>query len=286
MNIEILTPSLINTSICVYPVREATYEYIWDWHIHNECEIYMETAYQEIFYINDKIYHLNKGDIIFVNERVPHKTKTFQGSKGFLIQSGTDIHTKIADEYLHRYITHLGCDAAVFRVGTELHRQLQACLEDILQEYTDRNVSCELFIQSSVYKIFALLYRNDILKDPRSCAGNIERLRPVLSYIDDHYAEPISLDAVSDLLNVNKSHFCRLFKKAANTTFLQYLNFIRVCKAEKLLLTTDKTISEIAEETGFSSPSYFAEVFKQNMSCPPSLYKRIKRINADGYTAP
>ena len=135
-----------------------------------------------------------------------------------------------------------------------------------------------MFIKSEVLKIFAILYRYNIVADPLSYfnAKNMERILPVLDYVDTHYAEPVSLNQMCKLLNVDKAHFCRIFKKAVNTSFVQYLNFVRVLKAEKLLLSTDKSIAQISEETGFSSPAYFAKTFKLNMSCSPSYYKNIK----------
>ena len=80
---------------------------------------------------------------------------------------------------------------------------------------------------------------------------------------DSQYGVKYQLDDLSKLLNLNQSYFCRLFKQATNSTFIEYLNFVRVCKAEKLLFTTNKTVSEISMDVGFSSVSYFNRVFKK-----------------------
>ena len=73
-------------------------------------------------------------------------------------------------------------------------------------------------------------------------------MQPVLSYIDEHYNEKITLEQMSELVNFDKSHFCRVFKRCVNASLVDYINYIRISKAEKLLLSTNKSISEIAEE--------------------------------------
>ena len=104
----------------------------------------------------------------------------------------------------------------------------------------------------------------------------IIKIMPVLEYIDKHYSEALTLPELSKILNINEYYFCRLFKKMVNTSFVQYLNFVRVCKAEKMLLSTDKSISEISYETGFSSVSYFNRTFKKYKLSTPGNYRKIK----------
>ena len=126
--------------------------------------------------------------------------------------------------------------------------------------------------------IFGILYRNSIIPNPDEFfeKKDIDKILPALDYIDMHYNEPISLTSLSEILRINESYFCRLFKKTVNTTFVQYLNFVRVCKAERLLLTSSKNISEISFETGFSSMSYFNTIFKKYKFCSPTHYRKIK----------
>jgi AraC-like DNA-binding protein len=126
--------------------------------------------------------------------------------------------------------------------------------------------------------VFAVLYREGILKSAAEVFSEkgVERLLPVLDYVDTHFKDDIKLEDACRILNVNKAHFCRLFKKTVGMSFVTYLNFVKVTKAEKMLMTTDKSISEIAEETGFSSAAYFAEIFKIHMHRSPGKYKKIK----------
>lgn len=277
MKTEILVPSFKNSSICVHDVSTSTAEYVYDYHIHNECELLFLLDGEMTVWVNEKEYTLYSGDIIFINENIPHKTRKKSNSTDFLMQMRREFEADTINKYLFRYISRIGTDS-VFRTGSELNLKIRDCIENIITENENRNPSYDKFIKAEVLKIFAYLYRYNIIPDPMNHfdAKNINRILPVLDFVDIHYAESVSLSRMSTLLNVDKAHFCRIFKKAINTSFVQYLNFVRVIKAEKLLLSTDKNILEIAEETGFSSPAYFAEVFKLNMGCSPSYYKKIK----------
>ena len=99
---------------------------------------------------------------------------------------------------------------------------------------------------------------------------------PALKFIDTHYNEQISLESLSATTNMNPSYFCRVFKKATNSTFTEYLNFVRVIKSERLLTSNSGSVSDIALDVGFSSVSYFNRIFKRFKSLSPSEYRKIR----------
>ena len=81
------------------------------------------------------------------------------------------------------------------------------------------------------------------------------------------------------MLNFDPSYFCRIFKSAIGATFTEYLNFVRVCKAEKMLSRTNNSILDISEAVGFSSVSYFNRVFKKYRNCSPRAYRTTECKN-------
>ena len=82
--------------------------------------------------------------------------------------------------------------------------------------------------------------------------------------------EQMTLGEIGELLNLNESYFCRLFKKATGSTFTEYLNFVRICKAEHMI-KNGASISESAYGVGFSSLSYFNRVFVRFFGENPSV---------------
>lgn len=281
-NTEIINPTLPNSSVHLSgAARPAKSDKEVALHMHNEFEILSVFNGQTEFYLNGKEYRLTTGDIIFVNSRVAHSTGIHKGTSTFHIQFSSDIHsgdnTLYTGKYLSRFINHEN-DAVVFKSGTPLNAELNRCIHNVFDEHIRQDKSYDVFIKAYVYKILALLYRNGIIKDPENVFSmrTISKVLPALEYIESHYQDEITLADLCSLLNINEFYFCRLFKQATNTTFIQYLNFVRVCKAERLLISGDKSISEISYEVGFSSVSYFNRIFKKYKFCTPSLFKKIQ----------
>ena len=100
-------------------------------------------------------------------------------------------------------------------------------------------------------------------------------IRSALTYVDEHYAEKISLDGVAEHVFMNRSYFCQLFKKEVGLTFGDYVEHIRIENAKRLLATTNLPILTIAEQTGFNNQAYFTKVFKKATDISPLRYRKI-----------
>ena len=115
-----------------------------------------------------------------------------------------------------------------------------------------------------------------------TCIGgfNVNQILPYLNY-DLIKANPKILCGYSDITaldvakhcNLSYSYFSRTFKKIMKQSFTEYLNSYRISKAEYLLSATDKSIVEIADELGFSTPSYFIQQFKAKKNISPKKYR-------------
>lgn len=280
MRIEVLQSEFSNSEIIIHNPAKCVDE-IWDWHIHDAYEFIMVIEGNEIVYTSENEYYVEAGDIILINSRVPHKTKAYKTTSVFLLQTELNFTAESEFNYLLRHLSSSDNSAYIFKAGSGLNYDIAECFERIINENTSRKASYDLFIKSAVLNIFAILYRNNIIKNPQEYFNTkyIKRIIPALNYINENYSEDISLTYISKLLNVDKSHFCRIFKQAVNTSFIQYVNSVRIYNAAKLLRSTDKTISEISTDTGFSSPSYFTKEFKLYMGCSPNHYKKIKLSN-------
>jgi len=280
---EFIHSSVPNTNICIHPpYHPAKQQNHCDIHLHNEFEIMKVIQGKVDFIINGKHYTINDGDIIFVNSRVAHETVHYVGALSYFVQFGPEPQfsniNSHAGKYLSRFINYGNREVVIFKSDSSTNREMTVILEDIISEYKSRNKSYDMYIKASMLRIFGILYRNNIILNSEEffAKKEVSKLFPVLEYIDNHYSEQISLGDLSDILSINESYFCRLFKKTVNTTFVQYLNFVRVCKAERMLMSSGKSISEISYETGFASVGYFNKIFKKYKFCTPTHYKKVK----------
>ena len=91
----------------------------------------------------------------------------------------------------------------------------------------------------------------------------------VLEYIDLHSSENISVEKLADKCGMCYSNFAKQFKTHFGRTCKEYIEFVRICKADNLLLYTDKTLDYISQETGFTDASHFIRTYKKIRGITP-----------------
>ena len=104
-----------------------------------------------------------------------------------------------------------------------------------------------------------------------------ENIAKVVTYINEHFVEPFDADKLATMAGLSRSQFFRAFKQDRLHSPLGYVTFMRVSRAEELLRTTDKSVTEIAFEVGFDDSSYFARQFRKWTKMTPRAYRREVR---------
>ena len=119
-----------------------------------------------------------------------------------------------------------------------------------------------------------LIHMQTALNRSKGLSNDARRLmRKAMSYIHDHYTEPISRKDVADYVSVSESHLSRCFHQEAGIPLQVYLNRYRVNQSKKLLTNSDKSITEIALEVGFSDGNYFSRLFHKEVGVSPRNYR-------------
>lgn len=251
-------------------------------HFHDEIELLRVDIGKFKCTAGGRNIETNVGDIIYMAPKTPHETATLAyGTKTtllqFNIQDFASFNPQISKS-LYRFINSGETQIYVFRANSEANLMLSRCIDLVVKECSYKKTGYEHFVNSGIQSIIGYLYRYKLLQDVDEFFNNkyIDKIMPVLSYIDIHYAEPINLESVSEAMNMNPSYFCRVFKKSTNSTFTEYLNFVRVLKSEKKLTNRSESISDIAMNVGFASVSYFNRVFKRFKGISPSDYRKIR----------
>ncbi|WP_249865787.1 response regulator transcription factor [Paenibacillus konkukensis] len=102
------------------------------------------------------------------------------------------------------------------------------------------------------------------------------------AFIDAHYMEDLSLEAVAGRFYFSPNYLSMVFKNQLGTTFVKYLSGVRLNKAVRLLEESDLKVYEIAARTGFKDEKYFYRVFKRKYGVTPDEYRRLLRPAANG----
>lgn len=150
--------------------------------------------------------------------------------------------------------------------------ELTTLLDEIIEIYTMH--SCDdLLLHGKLLTYISLLLKE--ASHSQMCDlykyGIIMRAQ---EFLKEHYQESIKLRDIAKAVNLSPNHFHTLFKETCGLTPREYLEDYRIKVVKKLLLTTQLTLSEIAEQCGFSSPQYLTTVFKARVKCPPIKFKQ------------
>lgn len=274
--IDYTTP---NASVKVYASTEYNKKArICNMHFHTEIELLYVKKGKMGCYTDEKSYLAEAGEIIFINSRVPHYTEYLEdGTDYIMVQVVNPVMLSGGVKYLARYLAKTEVACHVFE---KEQAQTESFIEKIkkLSEETLSGLKAnEFYILSTIYEIAGFLRRYGYLYDEGDFPDQkrLNEIMPMIDYIEEHYAENITLADVSSNVNLNRNYICRLFKKATGGTLMDYLNFVRVCKSEKLL-KEGMSVSETSDRSGFSSQSYFYKVFKKYNFLAPSQYKKMR----------
>ena len=101
-------------------------------------------------------------------------------------------------------------------------------------------------------------------------------IRFIENYCETHFADKITLDDMSAMLEMNPDYLSDLFKKETNKNFSAYITEIRMHHAKKLLVESNETIASIAERVGYSDPKYFSQLFKKTIGVKPIVYRQLR----------
>ncbi|MGL5676171.1 MAG: response regulator [Cellulosilyticaceae bacterium] len=104
-------------------------------------------------------------------------------------------------------------------------------------------------------------------------ADTADSIKTAQHYIQEHYAENLTLNTLSDILFIHPIYFSKLFKEKTGQNFIDYLTSVRIEKAKLLLADTHFKIYDISEMVGYESPKYFSKLFKEIVGTTPKCYR-------------
>ena len=106
-----------------------------------------------------------------------------------------------------------------------------------------------------------------------------QRFKVLQQYICKNYMERISLQDIAQAAHISRGECCRVFQRVQHESPIQYLLHYRIRQSVKLLTCTGLSISDIAQQAGFSSSSYYTECFKKEMKCKPLDYRKQHKVS-------
>ena len=111
--------------------------------------------------------------------------------------------------------------------------------------------------------------------------GARNKVETIAAYVAQHYTEPLTVRQIADAVGLNPDYTSHLFHKTFGITIIAHLMQHRLSHAQRLLVTSDLKIIDVALEAGFNSTSHFNAAFKNANGCTPSAYRKRHLGRAD-----
>lgn len=253
------------------------------WHWHGEMEAGIVAEGRIRFRTPGQDLSLSKGDGFFVNSEVLHEMHREE-------EGPCEVHILAFQPKLAGAKGSIFWDKYIFPVlgnpqleGMGLDRDLRKPVRDLIE---DAWLACvkeeegfEIRVREDLTRLLLLLggkYPASAGKEKggreRSRRYN-ERMKQMLTFIREHYGEPLTAEQIAASASVSPSECLRCFRNVLGTTPISYLRDYRLQTAAKLLAGTSWKISDIADQCGFSEMSYFAKSFREMYHCTPSAYR-------------
>ena len=258
-------------------------------HWHKEMEILYCIKGSISLTVSGKRYDLLENQMILVNSTEEHSVEPNETSDSriLLIEGGDallgDRFEFFMDYYLPVQVIDLSCETDNGGIAYEGIKKFNYIIQQILAEKDNPEYKHSpenyWYLLGYTYELFASLCRFAPFKKRDSDkvmkrVKYFDIIQPIISYVEKHYDEQISIQKAANIVSYERTSFCRIFHSVTGMTFLQYLNLHRIDVAKRKIVEDTQPISEIGKQCGIPNAKSFTRIFKQYTGMLPSEYKK------------
>ena len=241
-----------------------------DWqsvlHTHPFTELFYVVKGKGNFLFRDETYSINQGDLIIVPPYLEHTEQSIPGNPlEYYVLAIDGISFQAENE---ESSTQVFCNFSNKSLIADLLRQM---LYEVRNPSYGSDKICQNLLEILLLRI--IRHRHVIPVALTSTYMTKECAR-IKEYLDSNYSEHITLDTLTRLTHMNKYYMAHSFAKYTGLSPIQYLNERRLETACRLLKETDYSVSDISSQTGFSSQSYFTQIFRKKYGITPIKYRQ------------
>ena len=245
-------------------------------HFHEFFELYYLESGERYQMIQNELIIMKPGDFIILPPYVLHHSfgREDVAFKRIVLYFYIE---EIESEEIYQQLLN---DFRFYHYNKNTKFSIHRLLEMLLDEEEKNNILSGEYKKTLLNLLLITILRQS---KPEVRKRDNNRINQVIHYIHNNYMSDLSLEVLSKLFFISKYHLSREFKKRTSKTVVQYINKTRIMHAERKIMETKKSLTEISHETGFSSLTHFNRVFKSETNLTPSEYRKIylyKKKNA------
>ncbi len=259
----------------VYRVTKGDPDYCMPFHWHAEYEIVLMRKGKMELSVNDVTYTLSEGDVLFISDGCLHGGTPSDGKCIYdCVVFGGEVLSKVSSVPEIKSILCHGRAVRTFMSASEFPKISDAASR-LADSLLSENVTArELICLGTLLEFFGEVVNAGCCTDVYSETNrHIQRLKNVLTYMEEHYSDKVTLNALAISAGLTPKYLCRSFFSLTGKTPMSYLNEYRIECACEMLRGTDKTMLDIAVSCGFSDQSYFVKWFRRLKGSTPREYR-------------
>lgn len=274
-----ITPLVEDDFFIVLNHYNAKFDFPVHYHPEYEMNLVLNSNGKRI--IGDSIKTYNSPDLVLIGPNTPHAwTGCEAGVQVITIQFQSDF---LGEKFLSRKLSMPIREMLErSKMGILFSPETTAALtERILRLSEMRGFDSLLELLSILYDLS--ISRNQMTLSTLSYVGQFDtsksrRIKMVNEYLYKNLQNPIRINEVADLISMSPSAFSHFFKKRTQRSFTDYLTDLRIGHAARLLIESEKNISEICYESGFNNISNFNRSFKTQKGCTPKEFRSQQKL--------
>lgn len=252
------------------------------YHYHPEVELTLIASGYGQRLVGDHLGAFQAGDLVLMGANLPH---SYFHSPGFDEgpQGARSIVIQFLPEFAGDFLAHAPECRTITRLiqksrrgvvfSPETRRHAASRMVELVKTTGLRRMILFLEILQTLVQDRQMKLLTNEGFHPNFNEDQALRIQRVCAYLTEHFCHPIPLEAAAQIAHLTPPAFSRFFHRATNRTFTRFLNELRVSHACRLLLDTDKTVAEIAFESGFENLSNFNRQFQSMRETTPRQYR-------------
>lgn len=244
-------------------------------HYHENFELYFLEKGTCNYFVDNRFYNLREGDLIYIPQNRAHQTDYTR-----------DVHSRKLINCSIDYIpedalAEIGNESLVFRNPDTL-KEISEIFDLVEKECATHDKFSDNVIKYHMGRLFYVIARHK--QENKASLSENKIMERVVEYIGKNFMHEITLSEIARQNAVSAEHLSRIFKKELGVGFSEYLNNIRLQRAEFMLKNEEgRSISKIAYACGFNDSNYFSYRFKKVYGVSPiSIKKKTCNKKSDG----
>lgn len=252
------------------------------WHWHDEVEFTLVVSGKIEYRVNESRFLLEAEQGLFCNSGSLHFGSMVEGDCDYIsitfhprLLAGFE-GSALGSKYIYPLTENGAVSSMLLLPQKAWHKKVLEELYVIYDLCREREPLYELHVQRNLLDVWTSLYAETAQQAEQANQDDpekLQRLRIILSYIHDNYAQHISLDDIARQVGLCKSECCRFFKRQMGASPFDYLLDYRVGRSLGYL-QDGASVAQAAEAVGFSDASYFSKVFRSRTGRSPSKYRK------------